>query len=108
MKSRIIIVHANMERGTDMKIKTAHGGSWAGNVESCRSSRKKQSGRNEFGGFRPRKEMQPTACVIRGGSWNFAARLCRSASRFRFRPGYRVINLGFRLVMKGDKNVLEQ
>ncbi len=35
--------------------------------------------------------------VLRGGSWNDDAGSCRSALRFRLRPGYRLINYGFRL-----------
>jgi formylglycine-generating enzyme required for sulfatase activity len=35
--------------------------------------------------------------VVRGGCWVYDAWLCRSAFRFRSDPGYRWINLGFRL-----------
>ena len=35
--------------------------------------------------------------VIRGGGWGFDARYCRLAIRFKFRPGYRDLLLGFRL-----------
>ena len=35
--------------------------------------------------------------VLRGGSWNFIARFCRSANRFRCRPGNRLNFYGFRL-----------
>lgn len=35
--------------------------------------------------------------IVRGGSWNYAARHCRSASRYRYSPGYRN-NVGFRLL----------
>ena len=35
--------------------------------------------------------------VIRGGSWNFDAGICRSASRLRYDPGNRLNDLGFRL-----------
>jgi formylglycine-generating enzyme required for sulfatase activity len=35
--------------------------------------------------------------VNRGGSWSLTARNCRSAIRFRFSPGHRVIILGFRV-----------
>ena len=35
--------------------------------------------------------------VLRGGSWSFVARNCRSADRFRRGPDYRFRNLGFRL-----------
>ena len=37
--------------------------------------------------------------VIRGGSWNRDPRFCRSAYRSRRSPGYRSINLGFRLAL---------
>ena len=35
--------------------------------------------------------------VIRGGSWSYNARYCRSAYRYRDKPGYRSDYLGFRL-----------
>lgn len=35
--------------------------------------------------------------VIRGGSWGSRAEFCRSSYRFRYGPGYRANNLGFRL-----------
>jgi formylglycine-generating enzyme required for sulfatase activity len=35
--------------------------------------------------------------VYRGGSWNGLARNCRSAHRYRYVPGYRYYDLGFRL-----------
>ncbi|HSF73115.1 MAG TPA: formylglycine-generating enzyme family protein [Microcoleus sp.] len=37
--------------------------------------------------------------VLRGGSWSNAAVDCRSASRGRFRAGYRNVNLGFRVAL---------
>ncbi len=36
--------------------------------------------------------------VIRGGSWNFSAEFCRSASRLGHPPGLRNLNVGFRPV----------
>ena len=36
--------------------------------------------------------------VLRGGSWYYDARCCRVSYRGSYSPGYRVINLGFRLV----------
>ena len=36
--------------------------------------------------------------VLRGGSWYYGARYCRSASRSWSLPGYRRVNLGLRLV----------
>ncbi len=37
--------------------------------------------------------------VVRGGSWSHGARLCRSAYRYSFSPGFRNRNYGFRLVL---------
>jgi len=39
--------------------------------------------------------------VIRGGGWNYDARYCRSANRYRNGPGYANRNLGFRLCAPG-------
>ncbi|TLU87500.1 MAG: NACHT domain-containing protein [Chlorobium sp.] len=36
--------------------------------------------------------------VLRGGSWNLIAEICRSANRYRSSPDYRNFNVGFRLV----------
>jgi formylglycine-generating enzyme required for sulfatase activity len=41
--------------------------------------------------------------VIRGGSWNYYPLLCRSASRFRFSPGFRHHYLGFRVLRSSIK-----
>jgi len=37
--------------------------------------------------------------VLRGGSWDFDARRCRSASRNDLGPTFRDFNCGFRLVL---------
>jgi len=37
--------------------------------------------------------------VFRGGGWNDNARICRSANRFRYAPGERLNNLGFRVAL---------
>ncbi len=42
--------------------------------------------------------------VLRGGCWLSASRLCRSASRLRFHPGYRDHYIGFRLVAQSFKH----
>jgi formylglycine-generating enzyme required for sulfatase activity len=36
--------------------------------------------------------------VFRGGGWDNLAALCRSANRIRIAPGYRHVDLGFRLL----------
>ena len=38
------------------------------------------------------------ARVLRGGSWDFPARVCRAAIRASDRPGYRYSYVGFRVV----------
>jgi formylglycine-generating enzyme len=42
------------------------------------------------------------ARVVRGGSWNYDAWHCRSASRYWFEPGARDISLGFRVAFLLD------
>ena len=37
--------------------------------------------------------------LLRGGSWNYNPRLCRSANRFGFNPDYRYYDFGFRVVV---------
>jgi formylglycine-generating enzyme len=37
--------------------------------------------------------------VFRGGGWRSRPRYARSAYRFRFEPGYRSVDLGFRLAL---------
>ena len=44
------------------------------------------------------------ARVYRGGSWAYLARRCRCASRSRWHPGVRLIDLGFRLVLAATDN----
>ncbi|MFZ3098687.1 MAG: SUMF1/EgtB/PvdO family nonheme iron enzyme [Desulfosalsimonadaceae bacterium] len=41
--------------------------------------------------------------VMRGGSWDYIARYCRSAGRYDDTPDYRFSNTGFRLVMMPAK-----
>lgn len=36
--------------------------------------------------------------AVRGGSWSYGGRLCRSAGRFRYAPGNRDLSVGFRVV----------
>jgi formylglycine-generating enzyme required for sulfatase activity len=40
--------------------------------------------------------------VLRGGSWDYSPRNCRSAFRDRGEPGIRIVNLGFRLARTLD------
>ena len=35
--------------------------------------------------------------VLRGGGWGSGAGFCRSALRYGYAPGYRDVNLGFRV-----------
>lgn len=49
----------------------------------------------------PRGPAEGTYRVIRGGSWDRAARLARSAHRFWNHPSYRVDGLGFRCLSAG-------
>jgi formylglycine-generating enzyme required for sulfatase activity len=37
------------------------------------------------------------ARVIRGGSWNCDARLCRTTNRYNYNPDSRAFDIGFRL-----------
>lgn len=48
----------------------------------------------------PRGPLIGSHRVLRGGSWNDSAGLCRSAFRARQVPGYRVSHLGFRVVRR--------
>ena len=49
----------------------------------------------------PRGALVGSHRVLRGGSWNDSAALCRAAFRARQVPGYRVSHLGFRVVRRG-------
>ena len=46
--------------------------------------------------------------VLRGGGWRGYARLCRSASRRGFNPGYRSNRYGFRLCCSGGASLPDQ
>ena len=47
--------------------------------------------------------------VLRGGSWGGSARLCRSAYRYRYEPGFRLSDCGFRLCCSaGPRGAEEQ
>jgi formylglycine-generating enzyme required for sulfatase activity len=47
----------------------------------------------------PQGARQGTARVIRGGAWSESPALCRSASRDKCQPDYRVALIGCRVVM---------
>ena len=47
----------------------------------------------------PQGPASGTSRVLRGGSWCDLPQLCRSARRLRSSPGFRVIDLGFRVVV---------
>ena len=59
---------------------------------------------SEYYGSRPNPDTDPTGPasgslrVVRGGTWSYPAQYCRSAYRFRDRPGYRFNALGFRFL----------
>ena len=59
---------------------------------------------SEYYGSRPNPDTDPSGPasgslrVVRGGTWSYPAQYCRSAYRFRDRPGYRFNALGFRLL----------
>ncbi|MDA7618573.1 SUMF1/EgtB/PvdO family nonheme iron enzyme, partial [Verrucomicrobia bacterium] len=47
----------------------------------------------------PQGPQSGTYRVVRGGSWNYGARYCRSADRRGNGPGYANIRLGFRVAL---------
>ena len=48
------------------------------------------------------KNIDESTRVLRGGSWDFTARICRAAHRDWFAPGYRDDDLGFRVAFRLD------
>ena len=58
-----------------------------------------------FGSYSSSSQVNPTGAnggsgrVIRGGSWNIAARSCRSSYRSSIKPDYRCYDLGLRLAL---------
>jgi TonB family protein len=58
-----------------------------------------------YGKYNSYSETNPTGAssgqysVLRGGSWNFVANLCRTARRGWYNPDYGSMNFGFRLVL---------
>ena len=50
----------------------------------------------------PQGPSSGTLRVYRGGRWGYSPRFCRSASRFRYAPGIRGFNYGFRAVVSLD------
>ncbi|MCY7391561.1 MAG: SUMF1/EgtB/PvdO family nonheme iron enzyme, partial [Leptolyngbyaceae cyanobacterium CAN_BIN12] len=43
--------------------------------------------------------------VLRGGSWYFNPRICRSATRFNFNPGFDNHSIGFRVVCAAPRTL---
>ncbi|MGB4979326.1 MAG: formylglycine-generating enzyme family protein, partial [Anaerolineae bacterium] len=71
----------------------------AGNVEEWVSS---EYGNYPYGSDDGREDQSSTDFrVLRGGSWNFVARIVRSASRYGLTPGNRGDNIGFRVASPG-------
>ena len=54
----------------------------------------------------PRGPSTGTYRVLRGGSWNYDARSCRSAQRTSYRPEIRYYDVGFRLVSGHQEKTL--
>ncbi|MEM7387665.1 MAG: SUMF1/EgtB/PvdO family nonheme iron enzyme, partial [Verrucomicrobiota bacterium] len=57
-----------------------------------------EAGRDADYGMSDQSRENPNR-VIRGGSWNYSARNCRSAIRYRRRPDDRDGNCGFRVCL---------
>jgi serine/threonine protein kinase len=55
------------------------------------------------GGMDPRGPSEGSLRVLRGGSWHFLSRSCRSASRRMYRPVHRHLDLGFRVLRSSIK-----
>jgi uncharacterized protein (TIGR02996 family) len=48
----------------------------------------------------PKSPLDGARRVLRGGSWHYNPRYCRAAYRKDHEPGYRYVNIGFRVVLR--------
>lgn len=53
--------------------------------------------------YNPSNQVDNQANVLRGSSWNGAARNARATFRFAYHPGYRYDDISFRII-KGNKS----
>ena len=67
----------------------------------AKAARRGASGREQPASDNPTGPESGSFRVVRGGSWDHDADNCRSAFRIRFDPGYRSLDLGFRLSRTG-------
>jgi formylglycine-generating enzyme required for sulfatase activity len=72
---------------------------------TCSEYKNKSSGKEQAC---PNKQNTTALRVIRGGSWYSCPRFVRVANRYRFSPGYRDYNIGFRLVRQIPKKTLNR
>ena len=112
-----IMMNSNTHSG-NRRFRVVRGGYWNNAARICRSANRGvyyPSSSYGFIGFRAVKTIStdtnknPVSAssesyrVRRGGYWNYDARDCRSANRFKAYPYYSFFNVGFRAVKKCNK-----
>lgn len=53
--------------------------------------------------YNPAEVARDLPRVIRGGSWSLVDHYARTSARYLYKPDYRVISLGFRLILPGNE-----